>query len=192
VVGSLQYCRQLKNFSQSNYQCCKQSHHFQCGGEQWLHWLRHSCKGQPMERKEISPMLREKLYCIFGPSVWPHHDHLHLHPKCTFSSFYPSGVLLSFKPVEVPTLVQSSSLTPTMTLHAFEIFKFSLTVFFCWCRPCIALVGYFPFVHTSCPQTVINFNPETSLHFPYWITLNCMLIVINFHFTKIQILYDTT
>lgn len=192
MEGSLQYCRQLKNFSQSNYQYCKQSHHFQCGGEQWLHWPRHNCKDQPMEGEQTSPMLRGRSYYTFGSSVWPHRYHLHPHPKRAFS-FLPSlWVLPSFKSVEVPSLVLSSPLTPMLTPHASEIFKFSLIELFNWCRPYITLVGYFPFAHAVCLQTVTNLNPETSLHSPYWITLNCMLIVNNFHFIKMAIFYDTT
>lgn len=112
MEGSLQYCKQLKNFSRSSYQCCKQCHHFQCVGELWLHWLRHSCKDQPMEREQMSSILRERLCYTFGPTFLPHHSCLHLHHKCTSCFLLSLWVLPSLKSAWIPIFSAELSSDP--------------------------------------------------------------------------------
>ena len=131
MVGSLQYCRQLKNFSQSNYQCCKQSHHFQCGGEQWLHWLRHSCKGQPMERKEISPWLRKtishKIIYFISQKDIKEFSILIVYTVCFYSyKILASAWCFSFC-LEYPLALDTALKTPHHILHlhsSYSIFCF--------------------------------------------------------------------
>lgn len=151
MEGSLQYCRQLKNSSQSNYQCCKQFHHFQYGGEQWLHWLRHSCKDPPMQGEQTSSILRERLcYTLV------HRSDLTA-TTCTLTlsglylSFHLSGsYLLSSLPEFLP-LLQSSPLDPSWPITPLKLW---LSSWLCSavevCHTLFWLVTFL-FAHAVCP-----------------------------------------